>query len=334
MPMTIMRVTRREFIATLGSAAVWPLVARGQQGPIPVIGFLNARSPEGAEPFISAYNEGLRENGYVPGQNVAIEYRWARGQYDQLPALAADLVARQVALIAAFGGSPPIQAAKAVTTTVPIVFTTGLDPVTAGLVASLNRPGGNATGVYMFSGVLQAKQLGLLRELLPAGTLISVLVNPNAGSNGQAQLKELETAAKGAQQQIQFVKAQSRDELDSAFATIGQSPSKALLVMSDPFLNSERDKIISLAARYTLPAIYDLREFVLAGGLMSYGTSLTSAYRQVGAYSGQILKGANPANLPVLQSTRFDLVIILKTANALGLEVPPSLLARADEVIE
>jgi putative ABC transport system substrate-binding protein len=211
---------------------------------------------------------------------------------------------------------------------------TGLDPVTAGFVASLNRPGGNATGVYMFSGALQSKQLGLLRELLPPGTVISILFNPNAGSNGQAQIKELEAAAQEARQQVRLVKAQNRDELDSAFATVGQSPSKALLVMADPFLNSQREKIISLAARYSLPAIYDLRDFVLAGGLMSYGTSLPSAYRQVGAYSGQILKGANPANLPVLQSTKFELVINLKSAKALGLEIPPTLLARADEVIE
>jgi putative ABC transport system substrate-binding protein len=250
--MTILRVTRRTFIAALGGAAAWPLVARAQQGAIPVIGFLNARSPEGAEPFISAYNEGLRENGYVPGQNVAIEYRWARGQYDQLPAFASDLVARQVALIAAFGGNPPIQAAKAATTTIPIVFTTGLDPVTAGFVASLNRPGGNATGVYMFLGVLQAKQLGLLRELLPSGTVITVLVNPNAGSNGPAQIKELEATAQEARQQIQFVKAQTRDELDSAFATISQSPSKALLVMSDPSEQPTRqDHLLSGTLRVT-----------------------------------------------------------------------------------
>ncbi len=327
-------IRRRAFIAGLCGAAGWPLSARSQQSKMPVIGFLNARSPQGAEPLIEAFKEGLDENGYVPGQNVAIEYRWAKGQYDQLPALASDLVARGVAMIAAFGGAPPILAAKTATTTIPIVFTTGTDPVPMGLVASLNRPGGNATGVYMFSGGLEAKRLGLVQELLPSAPEIAVLINPGAGVSAQHQMEDLQAAAQKARQQIQFVKAQNSDELDSAFAHIGQLPSKALLVVADPFLNSQRDKIISLAARYAIPAIYDLREFVLAGGLMTYGTSLTSAYRQVGVYSGKILKGANPADLPVLQSTRFELLINLKTAKTLSLEIPPSLLARADEVIE
>jgi putative ABC transport system substrate-binding protein len=325
---------RRAFIAGLGGAAVCPLVARGQQLAIPVIGFLNARSAQGAGPLVAAYKEGLSETGYVVGQNAAIEYRWAEGEYNRLAVLAADLAERHVAVIGAFGGNPAALAAKAATATIPIVFTTGTDPVATGLVASLARPGGNVTGVHMFSGGLEAKRLGLLRELVPSAAVIAVLTNPAGGPGEKAQLSELQSAAQQSKQQIQIVIAQNTSELDLAFASIGQSKSKALLVMADPFLNNEQDKIISLAAHYLIPAIYDLREFALAGGLISYGTSLTNAYRQVGVYCGRILKGANPADLPVLQSTKFEFVINLKTANALGIDVPPAVLARADEVIE
>jgi putative tryptophan/tyrosine transport system substrate-binding protein len=329
-----MVMRRRAFIAGLGGAAVWPLAARAQQPAMPMVGFLNARAHEGAERFVAAYKSGLGERGYVEGQNVAIEYRWAEGQYDRLPALASELVAQQVAVIAAFGGGPTILAAKAATTTIPIVFTTGIDPVATGLVASLNRPGGNATGVYMFSGGLEAKRLGLLRELVPSSALIAVLVNPSARVNVEGQVKDIEAAAREAPQRIEIVNAQKPSDLEPAFAAIIQSGAEALLVVADPFLNSQRDKIISLAARYPIPAIYNLHEFAVAGGLMSYGTSLTDAYRLVGVYSGRILKGEKPSDLPVMQSTKFNFVINLKTAKALGLDIPPQLLARADEVIE
>jgi putative tryptophan/tyrosine transport system substrate-binding protein len=325
---------RRAFIAGLGSAAAWPLMARAQQSAMPVIGFLSARSPNGAEALVAAYKEGLAETGYVSDQNIAIDYRWAEGRYDLLPALAADLVSRRVALIAAFGGNLPILAAKGATTTIPIVFTTGSDPISTGLVASINRPTGNATGVYMFSGGLEAKRLALLRELVPSAAVIIVLANPTAGAGAEPALNDLQAAAVNAGAQIQIVYARNPAELDSAFAAIGHLASKALLVVADPFLNSERDRLIYLAARYAIPAIYDLRDFVLAGGLMSYGTSLTSAYRQVGIYSGRILKGAKPADLPIVQSTKFEFAINLNTAKALGIEVPPGLSARADEVIE
>ena len=329
--MPVRGTNRRAFIAALSGAAAWPLVARAQQPSMPVIGFLSGRSPEGAELLVAAYKEGLGEIGYVEGRNVAIEYRWAGGHYDRLPALVSDLVVRQVAIIAAFGGPTVALAAKAATSTIPIVFTTGSDPISTGLVTSLSRPSGNVTGVHMFSGGLETKRLGILRELVPSAAMIAVLINP---ASGEAQLKDLQAAAREVGQQLQFVNAQTESELDSAFATIGQSTSKALLVTADPFLNSERDKIITLAAHYAVAAIYDLREFVMAGGLMSYGTSLTNAYRQVGIYSGRILRGANPADLPVMQSTKFEFVINLKTAKTLGIEVPPGLSARADEVIE
>jgi putative tryptophan/tyrosine transport system substrate-binding protein len=325
---------RRDFIAALGGATAWPLVARAQQPTMPMVGFLNARAHEGAERLVAAYKSGLSERGYVEGQNVAIEYRWAEGQYDRLPALASELVAQQVAVIAAFGGGPTILAAKAATTTIPIVFTTGIDPVATGLVASLNRPGGNATGVYMFSGGLEAKRLGLLRELVPSSALIAVLVNPSARVNVEGQVKDIEAAAREAPQRIEIVNAQKPSDLEPAFAAIIQSGAEALLVVADPFLNSQRDKIISLAARYPIPAIYNLHEFAVAGGLMSYGTSLTDAYRLVGVYSGRILKGEKPSDLPVMQSTKFNFVINLKTAKALGLSLAPSFVALADEVIE
>ena len=321
---------RRELILLLGGAMAASRALRAQRKPMPVIGFLGGTSPGPAAPFLDAFLHGLGETGYVEGQNVAIEYRWAEDRHDRLPALAAELVARKVDVIAAMGGTPPALAAKAATSAIPIVFSSG-DPVRWGLVASLARPGGNLTGVSSFD--LTAKRVEMLSELVPQAKVIALLANPNNPIAEGINLNAQEAAhAKGVQ--LYVVKASTESEIDAAFATLVQRHAGGLLLPSDAFFNSRLDQLVALAARHAVPAIYDWREYAAAGGLISYGPSRTGTWHQVGIYAGRILKGAKPADLPVEQPTTFELVVNLKTANALGLTVPPSILARADEVIE
>jgi putative tryptophan/tyrosine transport system substrate-binding protein len=324
---------RRNFITLLaGAAAAWPLAARAQQKPIPVIGYLHFGSPNLAPTPAAGFLPGLRGTGYVDGQNVAIEYRWAEGHYDRLPGLAADLVSRKVDLIAAFG-PPSARAAKSATSTIPIVFTVGTDPVSDGLVVSLARPGGNATGVTNLAVELVPKRLDLLCELVPQARVIALLVNPN-NPYTEPMTRDVQDAARVKSVQLPILKAGSESEIDAAFATLANLHADALLVGDDTFFTSRRGQIVALAARHAIPAIYQFREFTAAGGLISYGSSLTALNRQVGIYAGKILKGAKPADLPVQQPTTFELVINLKTAKALGLTIPQSILIRADEVIE
>ncbi|MFL4970090.1 MAG: ABC transporter substrate-binding protein [Xanthobacteraceae bacterium] len=321
---------RRQFIALLGGAAAWPLAGRAQQA-MPVIGFLNGGFYESYAQQVAAFRQGLNEIGYVDGQNVAIDYRWANGRIDDLRPLAIELVERQVAVIVTSGGAAAL-AAKAATTTIPIVFNV-TDPVVLGLAKSLSRPGANATGVNVLAGDLGPKRLGLLREVVPAAQLIAFLVNPNSPISA-LQIAQMESAAQAIGMQFLSFKAAGQDEFEGAFASLAQQRADVLVVGADPFFNTRRERLVALAARHAIPAIYEWREFVEAGGLMSYGASLKDAYRQIGLYAGQILKGAKPADLPVTQPTKFEFVINLKTAKALGLAVPNSMQLLADEVIE
>src|SRR5262245_43181798 len=319
---------RREFITLIGGAAAWPLAARAQQPP--VIGFLHVGSAKPFAHLVAALRRGMQETGHG---EVAIEFRWAEGNYDRLPGLAADLVGRRVALIVSGGGESAAIAAKSATATIPIVFNVGSDPVKSGLVAGLSRPGGNATGINILTFELAAKRVGLLRDVLPSVLLLALLVNPSSALS-ETQASETEAAARTIGRQVVTLRASNESEIDAAFATILQLRAGALMVGADAYFNSRRDQIVALAARQALPAIYEQREFAVAGGLMSYGTSLTDAYRQMGIYAARILKGEKPADLPVTQSTKFEVVVNQKVAKALGLSLPPDLLSIADEVIE
>jgi len=323
---------RREFFGVAGGLAAWPYAARAQQ-PAPVIGYLSARSPGETTALVAAFRKGLGDSGFVEGQNVAIEYHWAEGQYDRLAEMAADFARRGVAIIVATGGEPSALAAKAATSRIPIVFTTGGDPVKIGLVESLNRPGGNATGVSLLTTAPESKRLGLLHELVPGAKIVGVMIDPNY-QEAEAQARELREAAATLGERIHVAYAGNDKELDSAFERLIREQVAVLLVAAAPFLDTRRDRIIAFAAERRLPAVYQFREYAVSGGLMSYGVSLPDGYRQVGNYAGQILKGTKPADLPIVQSIRFEFVINLKTAKNLGLEVPAMLLARADEVIE
>ena len=324
---------RRELLLLVGGAVTAPHALRAQQKAMPVIGVLSSTTPGSSAANMAAFLQGLAETGYVEGQNAAIEYRWAEGRYDRLPALAAELVKRRVDVIVTQGGIPPTRAAKSATSTIPIVFAVGTDPVGDGLVASLARPGGNLTGVTFMMTKLNPKRLELLSELVLQADMIALLVNPS-NESAEPQMRDVQEAARAKGVQLRILKASTEGEIDAAFATFVQLHASALLVGADAFFFSRREKLAALAARFAVPAIYENREYVAAGGLISYGTSLEAVNRQVGGYAGRILKGAKPADLPVQQPTTFELVVNLKTAKELGLAMPPSILARADEVIE
>jgi putative ABC transport system substrate-binding protein len=328
-------IARRKFLATLlGGAAPWPVGARAQQRATPVIGFLSSLTASNAPHILTAFRKGLNEAGYVEGQNIAIEYRWAEGQYDRLQGLAAEIVRRKVAVIAAVSGTPAGLAAKAATATIPIVFAMGSDPIAVGLVSSLSRPSGNITGATFFTGPLGTKRLGLLRELVPKATTIALLTNPNNAAATDVETADVRRAADAFGQKVIVFNAGSEGKFEGAFADIVQQRIGALFVSADPFFFTQRNKLISLAARHAIPAIYADREDAEEGGLISYGASRTDAYRQAGNYAGRILKGDKPSDLPILLPTKFELLINLKTARALGLAIPPGVLAIADEVIE
>jgi putative tryptophan/tyrosine transport system substrate-binding protein len=326
-------IGRRQFISALGVAATYPLAVHAQQPAMPVIGWLSGTSAEASKPTLGAFQKALGDAGYVEGRNVQFEYRWADGRYDRLPAMAADLVASRVALIASGGGEPAAYAAKAATSTIPIVMVVGDDPVQEGLVASLSRPGANITGATLFAYEMESKRLGLLHEAVPAAKTIAVLFNP-ANPTLASQVRDVREAAPRLGVELIVLNASAESEFEGVFATMTQQQAGALLVGANPFFFSRRAKLIALAAQHQLPAIYEWREFALDGGLMSYGTVLTDAYSQAGDYAGRILKGENPGDLPVVQPTKYQFVINLKTAKTLGLEISPSLSARADQVIE
>jgi ABC-type uncharacterized transport system substrate-binding protein len=324
---------RREFITLLGGAVTWPFAARAQQPAMPVVGVLSPRSPAVDAPLIAVIRQGLNDTGFFEGRNVTLDYRWADGQYDRLAALAADLVRRQVAVIVAPGGEISAHAAKTATVSIPIVFLVGSDPVRSGLVPSLNRPGGNITGVSSVIFDLEPKRLGLMRELRPNATTIAVLVNPNS-PNAEIQVNDIQIAARNVGQQVDFLNASTIREIDAAFARLAQMRVDALLVAADPIFFNRASQLVVLATRHAIPALYSRREFVAVGGLMSYGSTSDESYRTAGVYAGRILKGEKPGDLPIQLPTKFELVINLSTARALGLDVPATLLARADEVIE
>jgi putative tryptophan/tyrosine transport system substrate-binding protein len=324
---------RRQFLHILGGAAAWPLAAWAQQQAMPVVGFMSGRSPDDSVRVVAAFRDGLGEAGFVDGQNVTIEYRWGLGQYDRMPALAADLVNRHVAVLVGVGGDVSAVAAKQATATIPIVFGLGGNPVKAGLVESLNRPGGNATGFTLLTSELEAKRLGMLHDLVPGAAVIGALLNPNFPP-AVSQLQQLEEAARTINQKISVLKAGNDTELDAAFASLVEQKVGALLVTADPYFDTRRDRFIALAQQNRLPTMYQFRDYAVAGGLISYGPSITDMYRQAGVYTGQILKGAKPADLPVLQPTKFEFVVNLKTAKALRLVIPAGLISYADEVIE
>jgi putative ABC transport system substrate-binding protein len=326
-------MNRRAVLLLLSGAMTAPRALRAQQKAMQVIGYLSGGSPDSSVPFTTAFRQGLGEGGYIEGGNVAIEYRWQEGRYDRAPALAAELVDRRVTVIVASGGPASAFAAKAATATIPIVFVSGTDPVKSGLVASFNRPGGNITGATFFAATLAAKRLELLHELVPDANEISVLVNPS-NPNAEPQLIELRAAAGTLRLSLAVLEASTEDEIDAAFARLAQASGRALLVAGDTFFNSRRNQLVELAARFAVPAIYEFREYTEAGGLMSYASRLADSYHQAGLYTGRILVGAKPADLPVVQPTTFELVVNLKTAKALGITIPPLILARADEVIE
>jgi ABC-type uncharacterized transport system substrate-binding protein len=324
---------RREFITLLGGAAAWPLAARAQQAAALVVGFVSSRSLDGSARHAAAFGQGLSQTGYVDGQNVTVEYHWLDGKYDRLPSLMGDLVRRSVAVIAAIG-DPPTRAAKAATATIPIAFGVSGDPVAHGLVASLARPDGNATGINFLTSEVLAKRLGLLRELVPKAVRVAVLVNPTNAMSTESTLRDVPEAARAIGLQIQILNASTSREIEAAFATMALDRADALFVGPDGFFNARRVQFATLATHYRIPASYIAREFVESGGLMSYGTDLLDMYRQVGVYTGRILKGANPADLPVVQSTKFEFVINAQAARLIGLEVPNALQLLADEVIE
>ena len=326
-------MSRREFLGILGSAVAWPVGAPAQSAGSPVIGFLHVASAGPLEGIVIAFRAGLRDAGYTEGKNVVIEFRWAEGDYNRLPALAAELVRLHVAMIVTGGGEASAFAAKRATDTIPIVFNVGVDPVKTGLVASLGRPGGNLTGVNILTSELATKRVGLLHDLIPSASVIAHLVNPNFPAT-EANIKEVESAAHLLGVEILLLKASTKSDVDAAFASVHAHGVRALLVGSDPFFLSLRDQFVALAARDAIPTIFEQREFAVAGGLISYGTSLKDSYWQMGNYAGRILKGEKPADLPIVQSAKFELVINLKTAKSLGLNVPPGLLSATDEVIE